>query len=65
MNFFARIFNRFVVIVFAYTGFMICPKISLLSRYVHFFFFIDFSCYLFVGFLGSVYKFFGERGSSI
>ena len=31
---------------------MIYPKIFLLFGYVHFFF-IDFSCYLFVGFLGS------------
>ena len=43
---------------------MICPKIFLLFGYVHFFF-IDFSCYLFVGFLGSVCKFFGEGAKCI
>ena len=40
---------------------MICQKIFLLSGYVHFFI-IDFSCYLFVGFLGPDCKFFGEGG---
>ena len=38
---------------------MICPKIFLIMCI---FFFIDFSCYLFVGFLWSVCKFFGEGG---
>ena len=38
---------------------MICPKIFLIMCN---FFLIDLSCYLFVGFLGSVCKFFGERG---
>ena len=39
-------------------------RFLLLSGYVHFFF-IDFSCYLFVGFLGSIGKFFGEGGKYI
>ena len=38
MIFFARICNWFVVINFAYTGFMICQKIFLLSKYMHFFY---------------------------
>ena len=35
---------------------MICQKIFLLSGYVHFFL-IDFSCYLFVRFLGQFVNF--------
>ena len=44
---------------------MICPKIFLTIWICAFFFLIDFSCYLFVGFLGSICKFFGEGGGLV
>ena len=44
---------------------MICPKKFLtinLDMCIFFYLFIDFACYLFVGFLVSICKFFGEGG---
>ena len=42
---------------------MICPKIFQIIQICAFFFYIDFSCYLFVGFLGSICKFFWGGGA--